>query len=511
MSDPNASSAVIRQGDNTTGVKKRTNSRGARPERIPPHDLEAEKSVLGAALVSPDAAEIVAAIPAGDFYPPAHQHVAAAVAELVAGAEPVDVVTVAAQLRRGEVLELAGGTEYLVELQAVTPSLGRATAYARIVREAAARRQLIATAAEIAELGYTPNEPTEALTKASELLDRLSREANSIDRFAERVLDLNALRQLAPPSPLIAGLLDLDSLALLYGAPGIGKSFVALDMALRVATGTRWHGHQLVTAGPVLYIAAEGANGLADRIDAWKERAHHFGDPTGFAVVPSAVNLLDAAEVSGLCRHVALTQPALVIVDTLARCTPGAEENSSRDMGLAVSALDTIRTAGRSCVLAVHHAGKVLEAGLRGHSSLHGAADTVLRLTGAEHVLHLDQEKQKHHIEGNRQTYRLSATASSAAIEPYTSDPADALTGKTFAALRVLAEIEQPGGITHTRWKEAATEVAPATLSRALKTLRSTGLIALHPESTEKAPRYVLTDAGRSHVEGPASTPQEQA
>lgn len=162
-------------------------------------------------------------------------------------------------------------------------------------------------------------------------------------------------------------------------------------------------------------------------------------------------------------------------------------------------------------MLAVHHAGKVLEAGLRGHSSLLGAADTVLRLTAAEHVLQLDQEKQKHHPEGNRQTYRLGATANSATIEPYTSDPADALTGKTFAALQALAEIEQPGGITHTRWKEAATEVAPATLSRALKTLRSTGLIALHPDSTEKAPRYVLTDAGRSHVEGPASTPQEQA
>lgn len=226
--------------------------------------------------------------------------------------------------------------------------------------------------------------------------------------------------------PLIPGLLDVDSLAVLYGPPGVGKSFVALDMALRVATGTRWHGHQLVTAGPVLYIAGEGANGLADRIDAWKVQTNTLGDPTDLAVVPAAVNLLEPTDVADLCRYVARTLPALVVVDTLARCTPGAEENSSRDMGLAVVALDAIRTAARSCVLAVHHAGKVLEAGLRGHSSLLGAADTVLRLTGTEHVLQLDQEKQKHHPEGNRQTYRLTPAGRSAAIEPYTGAATDA-------------------------------------------------------------------------------------
>lgn len=215
-----------------------------RPERVPPHDLEAEKSVLGAALVSPDAAEIVAAIPAGDFYPPAHQHVAAAVAELVAGAEPVDVVTVAAQLRRGEVLELAGGTEYLVELQAVTPSLGRATAYARLVREAAARRRLIITGGEIAELGYIGHEePAGALARAQELLAGVAVVPSSGWRiFADPAgVDDDG----DPPAPTL--LRRCDGAFLLYegrenslqGEPASGKTWVALIAAAEALAAGR--------------------------------------------------------------------------------------------------------------------------------------------------------------------------------------------------------------------------------------------------------------------------------
>jgi len=508
MTDPNDSSMeqVAQQ------PRRRPSTTRAADGRVPPHDLDAEEAAIGAALLSTEAARrLVELVQPGDFYRPAHQHIAQAVAALVAMGERPDLVTVSIEL--GELLDDCGGRQYLLELQNATPAISNIARYAQRVADTAAARRMIGTAAEIADLGYhADRDPDTALVKAGELFARLTANANPIDRFAGRVLDLEALRLLEPPSPLIPGLLDVDSLAVLYGPPGVGKSFVALDMALRVATGTRWHGHQLITAGAVLYIAGEGANGLADRIDAWKERTHTFADPTNLAVVPAAANLLDPAEVADLYRYITRTRPTLVVVDTLARCTPGADENSSRDMGLAIAALDAIRTAGGSCVLAVHHSGKSLEAGLRGHSSLLGALDTVLRLTGTEHVLQLDQEKQKHHPEGNRQTYRLTPAGRSAAIEPYTSAASDSLTGKTLAALRVLSEIEQPAGITFSRWRTAAApDIAEATLARALKTLRSSALIGLHAESTEKSPRYVLTDAGRSHIDDPTETGQEQA
>ncbi len=495
--------------------KRRPRTTHAGDGRVPPHDLDAEEAALGAAILSTEAArQLVELVRPGDFYRPAHQFIAEAVTDLVAIGERPDVVTLSIEL--GNLLDECGGAQYLLELQNATPAISNVHRYAQRVADTASARRLIGTGAEISDLGYNGGrDPDAALVKAGDLFARLTASANPHDRFADRVLDLEALRLLEPPSPLIPGLLDVDSLAVLYGPPGVGKSFVALDMALRVATGTRWHGHQLITAGPVLYIAGEGANGLADRIDAWKDLTHTYGDPTGLAVVPAAVNLLEPTDVADLCRYIARTRPTLVVVDTLARCTPGAEENSSRDMGLAVVALDAIRTAARSCVLAVHHAGKVLEAGLRGHSSLLGAADTVLRLTGTEHVLQLDQEKQKHHPEGNRQTYRLTPAGRSAAIEPYTAGAADQdrLTDRETAALVILATIETADGVTFTLWRDAADEagISKATVARARAKALMNGLSEETPASTKNSPRYRLTDAGRSQVTAGAQTSSEQA
>jgi replicative DNA helicase len=118
--------------------------RQSAPSRVPPHNLSAEGSLLGALLLSRDAISSVAElhVTANDFYKPAHQHIYEAIRVLASVGEPVDAVTVAEELRRANLLDAIGGAGVLVELQAETPAISNAARYARIVQDTAMVRRL---------------------------------------------------------------------------------------------------------------------------------------------------------------------------------------------------------------------------------------------------------------------------------------------------------------------------------------------------------------------------------
>ncbi len=141
--------------------------------RVPPHNLEAEESLLGAMLLSRDAitAAIEGHVEATDYYKPAHLHVHEAVMALYGQGEPVDPVTVAEELRRAELLDAVGGRAALLSIQAGTPASANAGHYARIVNELALLRRLIGVAGEIAEMGYdTPDDVTQTLDRAESMV-----------------------------------------------------------------------------------------------------------------------------------------------------------------------------------------------------------------------------------------------------------------------------------------------------------------------------------------------------
>src|SRR5579885_1378996 len=142
---------------------------GASGARVPPHNLQAEESLLGAMLLSKDA--IAAATEAGvkpeDFYKPAHGHIYDAVLSLNLQAEPADPVTVAEELSRAGLLEAVGGASVLVGLQASTPATTSAARYAKIVEEHALLRRMIWVAGEIAEGAYgLPDDVTKLVDEA---------------------------------------------------------------------------------------------------------------------------------------------------------------------------------------------------------------------------------------------------------------------------------------------------------------------------------------------------------
>jgi hypothetical protein len=177
-----------------------------------------------------------------------------------------------------------------------------------------------------------------------------------------------------------------DGLGILYGEPGAGKSFIALDLALHIATQARtWHGQEIKGAdrGAVLYIAGEGAGDFKLRVAAWKKQNFMLGayipddrfrallDPLDFRSEEDVKALIDAI------REANLPKLAFVVIDTVARATPGADENSSQDMGLFIRACDAVRFLTGAFVFAVHHPNK--NGGLRGSTALLGAADVVFR------------------------------------------------------------------------------------------------------------------------------------
>lgn len=211
-------------------------------------------------------------------------------------------------------------------------------------------------------------------------------------------LSLADIDALPPPTWLVDGLIPETGLTFIYGKPGKGKSFVTLDLALRVAHGFDWHGKECRQGG-VLYVAGEGKGGYRNRVHGW--HVHHglVADCAPFRLLPKAVNLMTPEDVAKLVRTVkaVIGDAKLVIIDTVARALPGAEENASKEMGLFVLACDTIREACGVAVIGVHHSGKDEDRGMRGSSSLEGAGDCVLHLKRKDesNLIEVVTEKQK--------------------------------------------------------------------------------------------------------------------
>lgn len=235
--------------------------------RIPPHNLEAEESLLGAMLISRDAitAAVEARVDAGDFYKPAHGHVFDAIWSLYEQGEPVDPVTVAEELRRANLLENLGGKGLLLALQASTPASANAGHYARIVGDLALLRRLITVSGEIAESAYgQPDDVTDTVDRAEAMVFEVAekRISESMVRLFDTVTKtVDQLETLYGTEGAITGVptgyTDLDrqllglqpsTLVIVAARPGAGKTAFMLGAAANVAMESR---------RPVLFFSME--------------------------------------------------------------------------------------------------------------------------------------------------------------------------------------------------------------------------------------------------------------
>jgi len=240
--------------------------------------------------------------------------------------------------------------------------------------------------------------------------------ANSLaaDPAAQRFTPLSLTDFLNRPAPqwIIKGVLPRADLIVLYGESGAGKSFVALDLAAAVARGLPWRGKRTAT-GRVVYVAAEGAGGFRNRVAAYAQHNRVVPAELGnLEVIPDTPNLLDKADVIQVAKAIRLGGRAdLVIVDTFAQTTPGANENAAEDMGKALAHCKMLRRKTGAVVLLVHHAGKDVTRGARGWSGLRAAADAEIEVSRVGDFRAMRISKQKDGDDSEEWAFKLEQVA----------------------------------------------------------------------------------------------------
>lgn len=330
-------------------------------ERLPPQDLEAEKSVLGSILLDPEVIDEVSLIVRpDDFYAPAHQQLFHHLRELHNAGGRIDVLLLADRLKKANEYESVGGGAYLAELAQVVPVAAHAAFYARIVQHKAMLRSLIHAGTEIIRDAYDPSiEPRELVGKAEErvfgiLDDRSATQAlplmdvlhEAMERIDARLNNAHEMRGVP------TGFQDLDNmtgglneseLVILAARPSMGKTALATNIAEHVA---------LRMQTPALFVSLEMSRlELAERMlasyarfDAHKLKGNRFSDGDMQMLVEKNSELCQAklfvddtpsrtmSEIAATARRLRRKQGlGLVIIDYLQLIEPDNPKDSRQE------------------------------------------------------------------------------------------------------------------------------------------------------------------------------------
>lgn len=281
--------------------------------KIPPQNLDAEKSLLGAVLIDEETlADISEHVTAKDFYEKRHSIIYAAMMSLYEKHKPVDLLTLTDELKRKKELDTIGGSAYLTELTNYVPTSAHAEAYAELVSQKAIRRRLIKASGDISQLGYDENTPTEEILGMAEAelfsvsdqslkQDLVSIESiltDSFDRMEELHRNKGALRGVRTGyhdlDQMTAGFQKSD-LIILAARPAMGKTTLVTNFAYNVAT---------IAKKPVLFFSLEmSKEQLVDRmladasgVDAWNIRTGNLSDDD-FSKISEAMGELAEAPI----------------------------------------------------------------------------------------------------------------------------------------------------------------------------------------------------------------------
>ncbi len=234
-------------------MAQRAPLQSVRPTRIPPHNLDAEQSVLGAMLASKEAiANVLEILQPDDFYKPAHTEIYEAILQLFSRGDAPDAVTIAEELNRRDTLEAVGGKPYILGLLEAYPTASSASRYARIVDEHARLRHLVDAGNQVQEIGFAiPEDVNGAIDQAEEIIykvaDRRLRDHIQPIKplLTESMLEIETLYDRGESvTGLATGFPDLDemtsgfqpaNLIIVAARPSMGKSALMGDFALQAA------------------------------------------------------------------------------------------------------------------------------------------------------------------------------------------------------------------------------------------------------------------------------------
>src|SRR5690625_496190 len=247
---------------------------------------------------------------------------------------------------------------------------------------------------------YTPDEepPQDAATISNEPTPPKPRHQIWLETLLEPRID--RVRRMAAQPWVITDIVPAGGVVSLVGGSGVGKSFVAVDMACAIASGSEWHGYSVEQAGSVVYVAAEGGGGIDKRALAWAQQ-HGMDD------VPQLYMLLDAPIIDDQKDAALLTetlaelarrieQPIkMVILDTLNRVMQG-EENSATAMAALMRGVEMVRQRLGCAVQIIHHTGHGEQQRARGSSAFFAALDSEITIKKiGKGVVELENTKSK--------------------------------------------------------------------------------------------------------------------
>lgn len=398
-----------------------------------PENIEAEAMLLGALLIENSLiAKLAGKIGEDDFYEPVHARVFASIKRWSNKGKQVNARLLRPEFEADEGLAVLGGTTYLFRLAADNSGLLAPYELAEQIRDLANRRRIIAALEDTAR-AYRNTAEDAPLPDLAALLELPKQSGATFD-----LLSLADLEAMPPPQWLVHETIAQGGLTIIYGDPGAGKSFIALDMALRIAQGMNWHGVRTRRTG-VLYIAGEGARGIGKRVTGWRISHGIDAFDAPFMLLPVAVQMTDDTDRAKLLRTIDAAKTAmdfdvgLVVIDTVSRAIAGVDENGQEAMSAFIRACDQVKEHTGGALIGIHHSGKDKERGMRGSSVLLGGVDASIKLTKDDGLVTLLVEKQKDGEDGQKLHMRLERIEIGDEISTLVPVRADALEGDNGA------------------------------------------------------------------------------
>ncbi len=318
---------------------------------------------------------------------------------------------------------------------------------------------------------------------------------------------------------VMKGLIAPGDVGCLFGAPGTGKSLIAPYLGFMVAHGTRAFGMR-TKQGPVFYVAAEDSKGMRGRVNALSKE---HGRPEGFYLVEGISNLLTerSSDLAILLDRALVERPALIILDTLAMCFPGLEENTAEGMGRVVSVARRLAEDG-AAVLLVHHDTKAEGGTPRGSSALNGALDVAVRLKGRDTggITRAELTKNRNGSCDVKIAFQVVTkglgidddgdpvtTAIAHPVDASGQTPEPVLTAAEFGAINILASLQSlKHPISETAWRAAGLDSRVVSKSEKLDSRRTATMRAI--KTLQEKQRVLIID-GTVNLVSTGVVPQE--
>lgn len=333
--------------------------------KIPPQDIEAEQAILGSMLTDQDAVtDAIEVLKPEDFYRDDNKYIFEAMNNLYAKGEPIDIITVKAELTSMQKFEAVGGIEYLATLPDKVPLVSNADKYIKIVEEKSILRKLIKTADEIEGLGYAQNEDIDnVIDQAEKKIFDIMQGKNQKgytpikDVLVETFAELEKLyNQKEPITGVPTGFIDLDyktaglhnsDLILVAARPAMGKSAFALNIATYAAVNAKkpvvifnleMSKSQLVNrmlCSEAMVDSNKIRTGKIDEED-WVKLATALGPLSEAPIYIDDTPGISIAEIRAKCRRLKLEKNiGLIVIDYLQLIQGSGKKNSSREQEIS--------------------------------------------------------------------------------------------------------------------------------------------------------------------------------